>query len=179
MTTLTPALSQRQRAAPPIDRRSYRRGLAAGGYDVSVPRTLAPGLESELARYPGTSNDSRVQRERIPWYSVGQYRPAAESWVNWTEAGPPRAELHMRTTEYRPEAGSSTSRYPFIPSAPTGGRHTMIPSGPGGTPMTRERYVGAGLPQMRGARTDRLSSARYTGQSYSQTTAVQGRAYRR
>lgn len=179
MTAYAGALTARQRAAPPIDRRSLRRGLSAGGYDTAEGHTLAPGLETEMARYPGTVNDGGIIRDRTPFYSTSHYIGAAQSWVNWTEAGPPRAELHMRTTEFREMDGNSRSRFPFIPSSPTGGMHTMTPSGPGSVRQTAGRYVGSGLPQMQAARVDRLASARYTGQSYSQTTAVQGRAIRR
>lgn len=169
-----PALSQRQRAAPPIDRWHARRGLAAGGYDTTHPLTLAPGMENDQARYPGTSQDSAVRRDKTPWYHVGQKGNVGDGWVNWTAAGPPRAELHMRTTTWRDEQGGT--RFPFIPSSPTGGRHTMVPSA---TTYTTPRYVDSGLPQMTGARINRLAAARYAGQSYSQSTAVQGRAYRR
>lgn len=168
-----PRLSARQRQAPPADRTHARRGRSAGGYDVSVPRTLAPGMETELARYPGFVNDTELARQRQPFYSVGQYRAPGQGWVNWTEAGPPRAELHMRTGTIRTEAGTSNSRYPFVPGSPTGGMHTMIPSGPASSRVVAPRFV-SGNPQMRGARQDRLASARYNGQSYSQTTQVQG-----
>lgn len=188
MVSLGAALGQRQRAAPPVSAgyepgpggRGYpRRGRSAGGYDTAVPRTLAPGIETELPRYPATENDRLIRRGRLPFYSATLYRAAGNSWVNWTEAGPPRAELHMSTRQHRPEAGGSRSRYPFIPGAPTGGRHTMIPSGPGSVNQTVPRYGASGNPQMTGGRQDRLAPARYSGQSYSQTTAVQGRAYRR
>lgn len=169
-----PALSQRQRAAIPIDKWHNRRGLAAGGYDTSHPLTLAPGMENDQARYPGTTQDSAVARDRSPFYRAEVRSPVGDGWVNWTAAGPPRAELHMRTTTYRAEQGGT--RYPFIPSAPTGGRHTMVPSA---TTYTTPRYVSGQIPQMTGARVNRLAAARYTGQSYSASTAVQGRSVRR
>jgi len=169
-----PDLTRRQRAAPPINRYSLRRGLSAGGYDTMNPLTLAVGMENDLARYPGTVYDTGVQRGRQPFYSATLYRPAGDGWVNWTEAGPPRAELHMSTTEWRHEQGGT--RYPFIADSPTNGRHTMVPNG---VSRTVQRYVGGEVPQMTGARINRLAAARYAGQSYSQTTAVQGRAVKR
>jgi hypothetical protein len=169
-------LSQRQRAPHPIDRRSLRRGLSPGGYDTTHPMTLAPGMENDLPRYPGTVYDGLVQRERMPYYHAETRSPVGDGWVNWTAAGPPRAELHMRTTEYRREKGWGATRYPFIASSPTGGRHTMVPNA---TSYTMPRYVDSGLPQMQGARINRLAAARYAGQSYSQSTAVQGRSVRR
>lgn len=172
--TSTPELTARQRSPHPIDKRSARRGESAGGYDRSVPMTLAPGLETELTRYPGTEYDGGVRRDRMPWYNVGVRSPVGDSWVNWTEAGPPRAELHMRTTEWRQETGYGSRRFPVVPGSPTGGMHTMVKSG---VDRTLPRFVET--PQMRGARINRLASSRYTGQSYSQTTAVQGSGNRR
>lgn len=168
------ALSQRQRAAPPIDRWHARRMTAGGGYDTTHPMTLAPGMENDQARYPGTTQDVAVQRDKSPFYHAETRGNVGDGWVNWTAAGPPRAELHMRTTTYRAEQGGS--RFPFIPGSPTGGRHTMVPSA---TQYTTPRFVDSGLPQMQGARINRLAAARYSGQSFSQTTAVQGRSVRR
>jgi len=170
----TAALSARQRSAPPIDRWHNRRGLSAGGYDTTNPLTLAPGMENDQARYPGTVYDTAVQRERVPYYHAETRGNVGDGWVNWTAAGPPRAELHMRTVQYRTEQGGT--RYPFIPDSPTGGRHTMVPNA---TAYTMPRYVSGEVPQMTGARVNRLAAARYQGQSYSQVTAVQGRAVRR
>jgi hypothetical protein len=174
--TPRPDLSARQRATPPADRWHLRRGLSAGGYDTTHPMTLAPGMENDLPRYPGTVYDGGVDRERQPYYHVETKSNVGDGWVNWTAAGPPRAELHMRTTEYRRESGYGSRRFPFIPSSPTGGMHTMTPTS---TAYTMPRYVSGQIPQMTAARINRLAAARYAGQSYSQSTAVQGRAVRR
>lgn len=172
--TISGRLSARQRSAPPIDRRTARRGRSGGGLDiVEGQRTLAPGLETEQARYPGTVFDSQIVRDRRPWYPVENYIPPPLTWVNWTAAGPPKPQLHMRTVDFRTMVGNSQSRYPYVAGAPTGGMHTMIPSGPGAI-GTVDRYV-SGNAQMTSARPDRISNARYSGQSYSQTTSVQGR----
>ena len=84
------ALTQRQRTAPPIDRWSARRGESAGGYDQTSPRTLAPGLDTELARYPGTVNDGQIMRDRGPFYMAPRYLPPPVTWISWTAAGPTR-----------------------------------------------------------------------------------------
>jgi hypothetical protein len=167
------AIERRQRATPPIDRRSPRRGLAPGGYDKPDPRTIAPGIETELPRYPGTTNDAEIVRDKVPWYSISDPPTVGDSWVNWTAAGPPRAELHMRNVTWRNMVGNSRSRFPYMPLSPTGGMHTMIPSGPASSRQTPQRFQ-SGNPQMMPARQDRLASARYAGQSYSQTTRMQG-----
>lgn len=161
-------LTDRQRAAPPIDRRSLRRGLSAGGYDTTDPRTLAPGLETELARYPGTAFDQEIMWDRGAFMHGPAYSPPGDGWVNWTAAGPVRAELHGRSASYREMSGNSRSRFPTVPT-PTGGLHTNPPSG---VSRTVPRYVET--PQMQAARINRLAPARYAGQTYSQTTQLQG-----
>lgn len=165
---ITDYLTQRQRAPVPMPA-APRRGRSGGGYDYASPATLAPGLETELARYPGTTGDSTLRRDRGPWYPRVMVRPPGDGWVNWTAAGPARPELAMRSTTWRPEAGASRSRFPVVPSAPTGGMHTMVTPG---VARTVPRYVQT--QQMTAARPDRLSAARYAGQSYSQTTIPQG-----
>jgi hypothetical protein len=122
-----------------------------------------------LARYPGTVFDSQIIRDRGPFYQRPHYQPAAQSWVDWTGAGPLRPELHMRNATLREMVGNSHSRYPVV-NTPTTGMHTMLP-GPG-SQRTVQRYVTT--PQMTAARINRLAAGQYAGQTYSQTTRPQG-----
>lgn len=161
-------LTQRQRTAPPIDRWSARRNESGGGIDQTSPRTLAAGLGTELTRYPGDAFDTEIIRDRGPFYQRALYIPPANNWVSWTAAGPTRPELHMRCTSLRNMVGNSASRYPVVDS-PSTGMHTM---GPSGVARTVNRYVTT--PQMTAARYDRLRPGQYSGQTYSQTTQVQG-----
>lgn len=164
-------LSARQRSVPPPDthiRRAHSRGGWAAGGRARGP--LVSGMEDEQARYPGTFFDRRTQRDRGPWYPIDYYVPQGNSWVNWTAAGPPRPELHMRNVTYRPEVGSSQTRAFRDPNNPQRGLHTNPVNG---VARTLQRYV-SGNPQMRPGRVDRLTNAQYTGQSYSQTTRLQG-----
>jgi len=165
----SPALTHRQRDEPPADRWHARRLESGGGYDQTSPRTLAVGLETELARYPGDAFDQRIVRDRGPYYQHARFIPPPVTWISWTEAGPRRPELHMRCASLRTMVGNSESRYPVIDS-PTSGMHTM---GPSGVARTVQRYVTT--PQMVGARQFRLSPGQYSGQTYSQTTQIQGR----
>lgn len=160
--------ASRQRLAPPIDRATARRGESGGGYEYADPQTLAPGIESELARYPGTAFDGQIVRDRGPWFSRPRYTPPGNGWVNWTQAGPLRAELNMRNATWRNLAGNSRSRYPVI-NTPTTGMHTSTPSG---VSRTVGRYQVT--PQMTAARQFRLQPGQYFGQTYSQTTRLQG-----
>lgn len=162
-------MTRRQRATPPADRWSARRLEAGGGIETADPKTLAAGLGTELARYPGDAFDGQVQRDRGPFMAQPHYTPAAQAWVNWTEAGPLRPELHMRNVTLRTLVGNTRSRFPYVQGTPTGGMHTM---GPAGVERTLPRYVQT--PQMTYARVNRLSPGQYAGQTYSQTTALQG-----
>lgn len=164
-----PYLSWRQRQRPPIDRAHARLGPSSGGIDRFQAMTLAPGMDSELARYPGDANDGGITRDRIPFYERDRFIPPGQSWVDWTNAGPRRPELHMRQMSYMREQGSSRSRFPTVADSPTGGLHTSVPST---TSRTVPRYVET--PQMRATGQDRLAPGQYSGQTYSQTTRVLG-----
>lgn len=169
MTAPILAMTRRQRCAPPMDRWTARRGESAGGYDQTSPRTLAVGLDDERTRYPGTVFDGLIQRDRGPFYMSPRYIPPPVTWISWTAAGPTRPELHMRNASLREMVGNTRSRFP-VTNSPTTGMHTM---GPAGVARTVDRYVTT--PQMTGARIDRLAPGQYSGQTYSQTTQVQGR----
>lgn len=160
-------LAQRQRQRAPYDPYHGRRGTSTGGYDRFRPITAAPGMEDELARYDGASNDRGVVRDRIPFYERDRFIPPGQGQVDWTRAGPRRPELHMRNMTYMREQGASRSRFPTIADSPTGGLHTMTP---GTVSRTVPRYVQT--PQMRSSPYDRLSPGQYHGQTFSQTTTV-------
>jgi hypothetical protein len=156
-------------------------------------RTLAAGMDSESARYPGTVNDTGIVRQQQPWYPMDTYTPAGESWVNWTAAGPCRPELHMRDASYRLMEGNSRTRQLLSPTpglAVTAPGYRSLPDGRIIQPTTTirvglhtdpkraaritvDRYTNRN-PKMTTARQDRLRSGQYTGQSYSQTTRIQG-----
>lgn len=160
----------RQRTAPPIDRSTARRGPSSGGRDTPNPRTLAPGMTDDRARYNGASFDGRIVRDRTPYYEHPRYIPPPRTWINWTMAGPIRLTLAMRQATWRKMVGTDRSRYPVVQGAPTTGMHTMTPAAADRTVARYQRIPARMLP----ARVDRLSPARYSGQTYSATTTVQG-----
>lgn len=176
MGTLT-AVQQRQRAAPPFNRERPRRTPQGAGGPAARGKLLTANaqIENEVARFPGTTNDQLVAHDRNPWYDRDSYVPPGVSWISWTAAGPVRPSLHMRQATNSMYQGNSASRFPTA-NTPTGGLHSASPSGPSGTPMTAPRFVNT--PQMRAARIDRLTTGQYAGQSFSGTTAMQGRAGR-
>lgn len=185
---------ERQREPVPFDKRPIRRRNSTGDQPKQlIRRTLAAGMDSESTRYPGTVNDTTIRRQQMPWYPMDTYTPAGDSWVNWTAAGPCRPELHMRDATYRLMQGNSRTRqllYPEEGPAVTAPGYRTTPDGRIIQPTTNirvglhtdpkraaritvERYTNKN-PRMTTARQDRLRSGQYTGQSYSQTTRVQG-----
>lgn len=172
------AVQRRQRAAPPYNRDLPRKASTAPGGQPArgLLVTANAQIQSEVERFPGNSFDTLVRHDRTPWLDSDNYIPPPVTWISWTAAGPVRSALHMRQATVSQYRGNSASRYP-VANTPTGGLHTTPTSGPSGTPQTQGRYLDT--PQMRAVRVDRLTIGQYNGQSYSGTTAMQGRAGRR
>jgi hypothetical protein len=162
-----------QRSLVPIDRWHNRPGLSGGGADFARPMTLAPGMDNTLVRDPQTSADDLILRDRGPWYHSEAVTPPPVTWISWTAAGPARPELHVRNHSLRKMVGNSRSRYPFVRNSPTGGMHTMSPNT---VDRTVRRYQS--VPQQTPGRNNRLLPGQYHGQTYSQTTQIQGQRRR-
>jgi hypothetical protein len=165
---ITGYLVDRQRQAVPYDRRTMRRGESSGGIAVADPRTLAVGIEDERERFPATVFDGGIVRDRGPYVQKDRAMAAGDNWVNWSTGGPVRPSIHERNVTFRTMVGNSASRFPQV-DTPTGGMHTMTA---GAVSRTVPRYVTT--PQMVGARIGRLQPGQYSGQTYSQTTRLQG-----
>lgn len=150
-----------------------RRGNSHGGAVRPNGRFTAGAQASAQAddpRYVGNVNDSAIRRDRIAWFPTDARSGVGTGTVDWTAAGPARPELHMRNVTVRTMAGTSRTRALASPFDPTIGLHSQTVTTPRGNV---ERFKATGV-SMKGARTDRLSPARYSGQSYSQTTLLQG-----
>lgn len=133
------------------------------------PFPTAPGVADSRLRVSPVTNDQRIRREATPWIPRPTAIPAGTGRASWYAAGPARPGLMMRTATMSPRSGVSRSRFMTDPRDWRLGLHT--------TPVTRSygtdpRYKGQ--PAMSRRRQNRLSDARYTGQSYSQTTQTQG-----
>jgi hypothetical protein len=171
-----------QRQTPPADKVSWRRRDASGGPPTGgVPRTLSM-IGTSYDRAPGDLQDDQITRDRGPLYHTGFTVSGRDSGlVDWTSAGPTRAELGAVNSTYREMVGNSATRgldRPF----PRGGTqdqghglHTN-PARPqiSTAPMATQRYQRRTNPVMNPVRQDRLSNSRFNGQSYSQTTKPQG-----
>ena len=169
-------LSDLQRQpAPFVGDRWHQRVNPAGSAGAVTPlfrRTIANGVDNEATRYNGAVNDDQIQRGNTPWYPLDNMHGAGTGMVNWTAAGPPRPELHMRQQfALRVMAGTSRTRALPSPVDPTIGLHSTPPKP---REMGNVQRIKAKAPTIRTGRQNRLSAARYSGQSYSQTTRGQG-----
>lgn len=159
-------------APPPSDTTTPRRRTSPGGAAPTLTRrTLARGIDDQDVRAPGYLNDDAIRFDRTPWMHAEAVSGVGTGTVNWTESGPPRAELHMRALPgVRTMAGTSRTRYLANPGDPSIGLHSATPVTPRGN---IQRYAGQ-RPTIRPGRQNRLTQATYSGQSYSQTTLMQG-----
>ena len=163
----------------PYDRYTLRKGDGIGGPPYGGQgHEITPGLVDGRTRENANPNEALVQHERMPTYHQA-YQGSSHEWrVAWTDSGPVRPALWMRQTTVRRQAGSDNTRN-FDPHPITGwgtqdqghGMHTNHPM-----PKTWVNKNFRGRVQQQPARINRLSPAVYTGQSYSQTTQVQGAA---
>lgn len=167
------SLSDRQKAPVPVIGRGPRRASSQGGAVAALPRRTLQGQAEQLdtqTRYPGYGNDALIRRDRTMWYPVEGVRGVGTAQVDWTAAGPYRPELQSRNVTVRRMAGTDQTRAFANPLDPTVGLHSNPQVRPSGNLL---RYAQGGAVIQHG-RTDRLSPGRYAGQSYSQTTLLQG-----
>lgn len=163
-----------QGAPVPFNRQGIRRGNSLGGAVAALGRLVSGSQDAALtghAPYYGATQDHQIRRDRTSWFPVDRGRSGVgNAEPDWSLAGPPRPELHTRNVTVRTMAGTSQTRAFTDPRDPTVGLHSSPKARPSGN---LERYK-AGAASMKHGRTDRLSPARYSGQSYSQTTLEQG-----
>jgi hypothetical protein len=163
----------------PYDRFTARKGDGVGGRDArGTGREIVPGLVDGQIRggrgwYAG---DDKIVRDRIPYYDRDYMTGSCDTLVNWTQCGPVRPSLHMRQSTTREMVGTSATRnfdpFPIRGYGSQDQGHGMHTNPQPTKRLTNARY--ANTTQMQPARVGRLMSARYSGQSFSQTTRVQG-----
>lgn len=163
----------------PYDRSVNRRGDSAGGADQrGQGRVISPGLIDNTIRegQGGYSRDRLIERDRMPIYVRDYMVGNANTLVDWTNCGDPRPSLWMRQVTVRRQGGTDGTRN-FDPRPIQGygtqdqghGLHT--------NPQPFKRATNARFQQtaqMQPTSFNRLSQARYAGQSYSQTTRMAG-----
>lgn len=160
--------------APPVDR-SHRRVTIAPVVPRGAPPPAPPphGLADTQERYSPKVSDTLIMRDHTPWYPVQHYTPPGKAGINWAEAGPALPSLRQRNVTINPMVGNSNTRQLQNPLAPGHGLHTEFPDN-WHTAKTHTRYLLDDSAKIQPWRQNRLSPSRYTGQSYSQTTEVQG-----
>lgn len=163
---------------PYYDRFTSRRGDSPGGTDQrGNGRDIVPGLVDGTIREAGGaySRDGLIMRDRIPAYDRDYMIGNADTQVDWTRCGPIRPSLWMRNRTVRRQVGSDNTRnfdpHPIIEYGSQDQGHGMHTNPAPYKRATNARF-GSGIPQMQPAHVNRLSPARYSGQSYSQTTNV-------
>jgi len=148
--------------------------------DPPPMRPFTPvSLADERDRLGPPSNDALIRRDGAPQLLLANYQPAGRQVNDWTGAGPARPTVWTeRGQTLSPRSGVSQSRFYQNPAAPGTGLHTAVNNDASGSIGSAGRYTDPEVPQQRGRRQNRLLPAAYSGQSYSQTTQVQGQAVR-
>lgn len=166
-------MDRQRQPVPGYPQTPGRRNNAPGGTILQRPGRSTGGqlaATQDDPRYYGATQDDQIRRDRTPWYPTKARSGVGTGTVDWTMAGPARPELHMRNVTVRIMAGTSRTRALANPQDPRQGLHSA------GIEMPRGNLgrISAGARTMKHGRTDRLSPARYRGQTWSQTTLEQG-----
>lgn len=160
----------RQDETPPVDQRTFRVKNGVQHHSTPMrPARPAAGVADPFERAPGYVFDSGIHRDVGPWVPVQHFTPAGRGVANW-DSWPARDSVRQREVTVNQRAGNSRARWLQNPQAPWTGLHTQV----AGVQTQTARYVDKQVPQMSTRRQNHLSSTLYRGQSYSQTTVVQG-----
>jgi len=146
---------------------------APPGVGHDIPRWSA---YVTLTRERANPNEESIQHERFPFYDQDYIGSHHDTLVNWTDCGPIRPSLHMRQETINRQVGTSNTRnqdpWPITTYGIQDSGHGMHTTPEGYKQATNRNF--RARQQQQPARINRLSPAVYTGQSYSQTTVVQG-----
>lgn len=171
----TPRYRPRQDETPPVDHSLKRIGTGIQDDPPAMRPWTAWDVDSQRTHGGPQSNDALIRRDGVPQFLVQNYVAAGVPVNRWTQAGPARPTLWTeRGQTLTPRRGVSQTRWFQNPGAPGTGLHTEVNNDASGAVGSAGRYLNADVPQMRARRQNRLSPAVYTGQSYSQTTKLQG-----
>lgn len=160
----------RQDQTPPVDQRTFRVKNGVQHHALNMrPRPTAPSVADPFERAPSYVFDDGIHRDVGPWVPVQHFTPAGRGVANWDD-WPARDSVRQREVTVNQRVGTSRTRYLQNPQAPWTGLHTQV----FGVQTQHARYVDGQVPQMSVRRQNHLSSTLYRGQSFSQTTTVQG-----
>lgn len=163
----------------PYDRYTARRGDARGGPPIGGHgHEITPGLvDGQIRESAGAyARDRLIARDRIPVYMREYMVGNDNTLVDWTHSGPVRPSLWMRNHTVRRQVGTDNTRAEdpnlirgYGSQSQKHGLHTNPAPSKRGTNLRHQQTE-----QMQPAGVSRLTVARYSGQSYSQTTRVAG-----
>lgn len=180
-----PMMPQPRSPLPPQDRTIWfdHRGFRVRNASVDAgsvlrsgqmrPERPAHGVADPWARYQGGHMDAgSITRQNTPWVQNQRYVAAGRGVASWA-ASPPRPSLNQMDMPYMIRQGTSQTRHLLDPRTGVTGLHTQQ-TGVNHSAVTASRYANPDVPMMKVRRQNRLSPALYDGQSYSQTTMLQG-----
>lgn len=157
-----------------LDRHADKSGGGApGGVGRFIPRFDDP---ITLTREQVNANEQSIQHERTPWYDSDYMTSNHDTLVNWTDCGPIRPSLHMRNTTVNRQVGTSNTRnqdpHPIVMYGTQDQGHGMHTNPNQPKSMVNKNF--RARQQQQPARVNRLSPSVRSGQSFSQTTTIQG-----
>jgi hypothetical protein len=148
-------------------------GGAPGGVGRFIPRFDDPVT---LTRELVNANELTISHERVPVFDSNYMTSNHDTLVNWTDCGPIRPSLWMRNTTVNRQVGTSTTRNydprPIVTLGTQDQGHGMHTNPEKAKVAQLKNY--RGRQQQQPARVNRLSPGVRSGQSYSQTTTIQG-----
>lgn len=133
-------------------RRKYR----GNGGPFDPPPAVSIVSQSVQLLNPSNMNDKLLRKQRAPWLHTGDFMPPVNIGA-WNASGPERPSLRILMMNFRRAAGWSGQANegmhtnPGVPSRTLPGKQAMVPRSQ-----------------------NRLTVARYNGQSYSATTQTLG-----
>jgi hypothetical protein len=169
-----------QDVTPPFDNVTFR---VKNGVE-SPPPPMWPGVPyagvgNETERYPGGWNDGSINAEHTPATYPQKYVTAGKGYNDWTSCGPSLngPGIWMRDVVVNVRQGTDNTAFMQNPELKGTGLVSQVygvSTYAGQVTQQIARYTDPSVPQQTRRRQNRLSPARYTGQSYSQTTRIQG-----
>lgn len=167
-----------QDVPPPFDNVTFR---VKNGIEKPPPPMWPgfpyAGVGNETERYPGGWSDGNLNQEHTPFTAAQSYVAPGRGYNDWTSCGPSLngPGMWMRDVVVNRRVGTDNTSYLQNPELKGTG---LVSQAYGNTTyqgqMAQQLARYQAQPNMTVRRQNRLSPARYQGQSYSQTTQMQG-----
>jgi hypothetical protein len=169
-----PRVSQESADLVTVDHRTQRwMNMAADLPGPMRPRVAPHGIGDRQSTGYQQPNDALIERDNTPHQHIQYAGNGTLPFNDWVHSGPPRPSWWIQSDTISPRQGAK-NRWLQNPAAPGTGLHTYVVNNASGAIGSADRFTTAGVPKQRSRRQNRLSPSRYSGQSFSQTTNVQG-----